>query len=390
MKYKLAINMCCFIAVHTGGKDETAFNLLRGFEKIGVSNQIICLCTKEMEAIIRKNAPNINTYIVPQLYFNGRKVKGMNKVNAFIRRYFERYWIPRNKDKIEVYLFPNKPTLPFKYDVPTICIPHDIQVFERNKLPGVAFTKKEYISGTASIKRDFKNRDHIIAISDFDKEEMIKFFPWAEAKIKRIYDPICFDKMGASGIKGTEYLMVLNIQWKHKNVETVIRAFARIANEITESLVLIGKFPKDIDRMKKLVDELGIADRVKFTGFVSTQELDEIVAKTRIYINASYFEGFGMTAVEMMGRGIPTIVAKNTAQPEVTRGLCYYYDPTDSDKALADVILQELRDPMPQEKLQAIAAEMRKNYSYEMIAREYWDYILECAKCNKSGIKENV
>lgn len=382
MKYKLAINMCCFVATHAGGKDETAFNLLRGFEKIGVSNQIICLCTKEMEPTIRKNAPNINTYIVPQLYFNGYKIKGMSRINSIIRKYFERYWIPRNTDKIEAFLFPNKPTLPYKYNVPTILIPHDIQVFEKNNLPGIAFTDEEYKIGTELIKQDFKNRDYVIAISDFDKAEMIKFMPWAEGKIKRIYDPICFDKMGISNTKGTEYLTVLNIQWKHKNVETVIRAFALIADKIKESLILVGKFPKDIENLKMLVCELGITDRVRFTGFVSTQELDEIVAKTRIYINASYFEGFGMTAVEMMGREIPTIVAKNTAQPEVTRGLCYYYEPTDDCNALAKVILQELKHPMSQKNLQAIADEMRMHYSYEKISMEYWNFILQCIEKN--------
>lgn len=380
MKYKLAINMCYFNATHLGGKDETAFNLLRGFEKNGVSKEIICLCGKNMVPAIKRYAPNVQICVIPQVYFGGIKVKGMNRANRIIRKYFERYWVERNKDKIDAFLMPNKQTSPWKYDVPTIVIPHDIQVFEWGKMPGLKYTEKSYRTGMSDIKRDFKNRDHIVAISDFDKAEMVKFMPWAESKIKRIYDPICFDKMGNKIAYGTEYITVLNIQWPHKNIETVIRAYALVANKIAQSLILIGKVPSDIKRLKKLVVELGIESRVKFTGFVSTQELNEIVGKTRIYINASYFEGFGMTAVEMMGRGIPTIVAKNTAQPEVTRGLCRYYEPTDDYNALADAILREMQNPTPQEKLQAIANEMRAHYSYEKIAQEYWDFILQCVE----------
>ena len=205
---------------------------------------------------------------------------------------------------------------------------------------------------------------------------------WAEKKIERIYDPIYFDKMGADSAKGNEYLTVLNIQWRHKNAETAIRAYSLIADQISQSLMLVGKVPDDIERLRKLVSELGISDRVVFTGFVSTQELDEIVRKTRIYINASYFEGFGMTAIEMMGRKIPTIVAKNTAMPEVTRGLCHYYGPTDDSNSLAQVILEELQHPQGQEKLDEIAEEVKKVYSYDVIAKQYWEFLVRCAQKN--------
>lgn len=382
MKYTLAINMCYFSSMHLGGKDETAFNLLRGFEKNGVSKNTICLCAKNMVDTIKQYAPSVHICIVPQLYFNGIKIKGMNFVNQIIRNQFEKRWVEKNKENIGVFLYPNKPTAPWKYEIPTVVIPHDIQVFENRRLPGIEYPDKEYNKWTASIIQDFKNRDHVIAISDFDKNAMIQYMPWAESKIKRIYDPIYFEKMGDDFEKGNEYLTVLNIQWKHKNVETVIRAFALIANQISQSLILVGKVPNDIDYLQKLVADLGISDRVIFTGFVSTQELDEIVKKTRIYINASYYEGFGMTAIEMMGRKIPTIVARNTAMPEVTRGLCYYYEPTDDSHSLAQVILQELQNPQSPETLDAIAAEVKEAYSYDAIAKQYWNFLLGCTKGN--------
>lgn len=389
MKYTLAIDMLCFSTTHFGGKDETTFNLLKGFEKNGVSKNIICLCANEMVSVIKQYAPNIHLHIVPQLYFGKFKIKGMNRANRIIHSLYVKCWIEKNKKNVKVFLFPNKPTTLWKYCIPTVLIPHDIQVFEADKLPGVCYTEKEYKKDTSSIVRDFKNRDYIIAISDFDKAEMIKFMPWATHKIKRIYDPICFDKMGKEYSYGDEYLTVLNIQWLHKNVETVIRAYALIANQITYTLVLVGRKPKDVDRLNMIVNELGLENRITFTGFVNTKKLDEIVRKTRIYINASYFEGFGMTAVEMMGRGIPTIVAKNTAQPEVTRGLCCYYEPSDSHTALADAIMHELKNPTSQEKLKLIADEMRKYYSYESIAKEYWQFIEKCER-KQENVPEKV
>jgi|GEM_PF-4196503 len=50
-KYTLAIDMSYFSPTHLGGKDETAFNLLRGFEEMGVSKDIICLCSNNMHPV---------------------------------------------------------------------------------------------------------------------------------------------------------------------------------------------------------------------------------------------------------------------------------------------------------------------------------------------------
>ena len=44
------------------------------------------------------------------------------------------------------------------------------------------------------------------------------------------------------------------------------------------------------------------------------------------------------------------------------------------------MIMEELQNPMPEEKLRFIADEMRKHYSYDIIAKEYWDLILACKK----------
>ncbi len=371
--------MTCFQKEHRGGKDEVAFNLLRGFEKNGVSKQMLCFCLKELEPTILEYAPNINTCIVPKLNFGKDKIKGKWILDSLIFSIFLKLWL--HKNEVGALLFANKLIRPYKCKANTMVITHDIKCFNgiSDDYSTPSFKIKMYFKRCVyEIKYEFKNRNHIIAISDFDKSEINKYMPYVKDKVKRIYDPICFDKLEIKDIIGNDYLTVLNIQWTHKNVETVIKTFASIKDKIKQKLILVGRFPSNIEYLKKLVVDLKVEDRVIFTGFVSTKELNEIVDKTRIYINASYFEGFGMTAVEMMGRGIPTIVADNTSQKEVTKGLCRYFEPTDDYNALADVILEELNNPMSKEQLQYNAKVMRECYSYENIAKEYWDYVLEC------------
>ena len=99
--------MSYFSPTHLGGKDETAFNLLRGFEEMGVSKDIICLCSNNMVDVLKQYAPSVHTYTVPQLYFHGFKIKGMNRANRIIRSRYVKYWIEKNKNDIEIFLYPN-------------------------------------------------------------------------------------------------------------------------------------------------------------------------------------------------------------------------------------------------------------------------------------------
>lgn len=67
MNYKLPIDMCYFYNTHAGGKDEVAYNLFRGFEKLGVSEQIVCFCYKKLFPIIKKVNPSGKICVVPKI-----------------------------------------------------------------------------------------------------------------------------------------------------------------------------------------------------------------------------------------------------------------------------------------------------------------------------------
>lgn len=363
MNYKIAIDMCYYDRTHFGGKDEASYNLLNGFERIGVSNQIVCFAYRGMVEKISNISPNIKICVVPKI--KGHRFFG--SIYIWIRSVYEERWAVKNN--VPLLLLPNKPTANRKLKIKTAEIPHDINIFE--DIYPSDITKGQIKRKKKAITNDFENRDYIIAISDYDKEEMIKFFPWVKEKIIRIYDPISFGNRVSNGAK--KYITALNIQWEHKNVATLIKAFSLIALNIQYDLILVGRYPDNIKSLKKLVHEKNLDDRVIFTGFISQEKLDRIIEKTRIYVNASLFEGFGMAAIEMMGRKVPTIVAENSAQPEVTMGLCRYF-PAKDYKSLAEEIMKEINNATSDTELERIAQTVRNRYSYEKIAKEYWEF----------------
>lgn len=373
---RLLVDLSTFTSDHNGGKDEVAYNLLKGFSQLQLTQSIVCVSRDELVEKIK--AIDKSYYVVPISRMTCRTRFGP-LISAIPDVVYAKKLNKVIKDEhIDAVLYTNKFIPPVKLNVPTIVIPHDIQPLTIYKSDWSIYS----MCAAIMTKNTLSVCDHIIAISDFDKNDMISKASKYIAKYHTIYDPICFKDFCCKD-QSKKYITSINIQWPHKNIDTIIRAYAQVARYTELNLMLVGKLPKNIDEFKAIVRENNLEDRVIFTGFVTDVQLSSIIQKTRIYINASHFEGFGMTSVEMMGRGIPTIVAKNTAQPEVTRGLCYYYEPTDDCNALAKVILQELRHPMSQKSLQAIADEMRRQYSYEKISMEYWNFILQCTEKNK-------
>lgn len=374
MSYTVAIDLCIFTEEHGGGKDEVAYNLLRGFEKLGVSRQILCFCYKGLAQKIRKVNPNVGIHVVPRI----PKYGPLWRLRPILRGVYERHMV--KKLGIRLLVFSAKPSPHISFPIPTVEIPHDIQALEAGHIRGIDAVPAEQNYIIQDIKLDFRYRDHIVAISDYDRDSMLRNLPWAADKITRIYDPIRFTQPPVDQNCRKEYITVLNIMHPHKNTETALRAFRRIAEKTDLKLALVGREPRHVQQLKDYVARHGLEQRVIFTGFVSNETLSEIIEKTRIYVNPSFFEGFGMTAVEMMGREIPTIVADSTAMPEVTRGLCRYYGPADDDVQLAAVLLEELEHPTPPERLAEIAQVMRETYSYVKAANEYWDFFQSCMR----------
>jgi len=368
----LLLDLSTFGKIHRGGKDEVAYNLLRGFSDLGYSTQIICTAKEELIETIHKIDPRYTIIPVKRVQFEGRIGDLLGGLTSIFYGFGLRRII--KKANCVSVLFTNKLSPLIRQPVKTWLIPHDIQLFQiLEESKGLKSYTRAYVS---LIKYNFHIVDKIIAISDFDKQEMIRFLPQYEQKITRIYDPIRFKTVEADLRK--HFITALNICYDHKNVITLVKAYALIANSIDEDLVLVGRIEDRpwVKKANEIIEKYHLEKRVRFTGFVSEDTMKNIISATRIFVNPSKFEGFGMVAIEMMENKVPTIVANNTAQFETTIGLCRYYQPATDEKALAKEIMAELTHPTTDQRLDEISKSIKEKYDYKTIAKEYWEKIM--------------
>lgn len=93
----------------------------------------------------------------------------------------------------------------------------------------------------------------------------------------------------------------------YKRIDTLLRACARLRQRFPAlELVLVGR-GSERETLEALGRELGIADCLRFTGFVSDEERDALLAETRVAVCPSVKEGWGLTVIECNALGVPVV-----------------------------------------------------------------------------------
>jgi glycosyltransferase involved in cell wall biosynthesis len=101
-----------------------------------------------------------------------------------------------------------------------------------------------------------------------------------------------------------------------KGINTLLEAFAKLRTERDVELVLVTR-PAPGGRTEKLIDELGIANHVRFASGLSDDELVELMGSAEVACVPSLYEGFSLPTAELMACATPLVVSKAGAIPEV-------------------------------------------------------------------------
>lgn len=365
----IALNYIYLSEKHAGGKDQVGFNLLKGFEELKLTDKMVVICFDFSEEIVKSYAPSIKVITIP-----GKSIKSEIKRMMYLC-YVNTFVIPKiiKENGIDLIYHLSCNTGLRKLPCKSVVIPHDIKAVSHRVLANVKVPYYKYIVNKVMYAVDFKNNDAIIAISDTDKSEISEFYPKHANKVRRIYDPIIVaEAKDKSKIYDYNYICAINLQFHHKNTITLIKAFELIKDETDVNLVLIGSVPDRVSYLKEYVAEHGLTDRVVFTGFTEDSKLKRLLINSALYVNPTLYEGFGMTAVEAIIEGVPTLLSKIPTNYEISKGLCWYYEPPESEKALAEKLKEclSLKWVDGDKKSQA----MIDSYNYNVIAKEYYDF----------------
>lgn len=146
----------------------------------------------------------------------------------------------------------------------------------------------------------------------------------------------------------------------HKNVGTMLDAFALLPDGATPSLVVVGAledetYASSSADVRRRLDTRGLNDRVVLTGFVPDDVLATLYREALVVVNPSRAEGYGLPAVEAAACGAPLLLSDVPAHRELFDEAAAFVDP-----ASAEAIAACLGELLAQPELRAgIAARCR-------------------------------
>lgn len=172
-------------------------------------------------------------------------------------------------------------------------------------------------------------------------------------------------------------VVFLGILSKDKGIEDAIRCFALLRQEDIQFWV-IGRFETSEyeKKVKRLIDELNIKNRIKLWGFVSQEDKFSLLSRAHVLINPSVREGWGLVNIEANSVGM-IVVAYNSPGlvDSVRNNISGIIVSENNPKSLALSIRSLFSDPVRMAKLSKLAISWSKNFSWDKSAKMSLDLI---------------
>lgn len=162
---------------------------------------------------------------------------------------------------------------------------------------------------------------------------------------------------------------------KEKGFAYLIRAISLLSkNDIDCKLVILGEGAEE-NNLYNLSKELNIEDRVRFLGFRSNPY--KYLARSKIFVLSSLYEGFPNVLLEAMALGVPSIATRCPTGPEeiITDEVNGLLIPQADEKALANAIKKLLLDKDLRKMLGEAARKRAEDFRVEKIIKHYEDVI---------------
>ena len=212
---------------------------------------------------------------------------------------------------------------------------------------------RRYYAG--QIEASLRQADHILAVSHATKRDIVDLLKIAPDKITVHWNGVderfrqLPRKQTAPVIEAlglpAEYLLFVGTIEPRKNLVGLARAYRELLLDLPDApkLVIAGQPGWHYHQLMADINALGLSERLIFRHNVSDGQLPALYNQALALITPSYYEGFGLPALEAMACGALPIVSDVSSFPEITGDVGLLVDPADSE-SIAAAIKRALSD----------------------------------------------
>jgi glycosyltransferase involved in cell wall biosynthesis len=233
-------------------------------------------------------------------------------------------------------------------------------------------------------ERSARNATRLIAISQATKEAYVEHLGIPEDKIDVVHHGVNTDLFSQQvGMKRIErirnryalppsFILYVGAMFKHKNIDTLIRAYSLLSGRKgfeRIGLVIAGQKSLQYEYLRKLAINLGIDEKVRFTGYFPAVDLNALYKASNLFVFPSLYEGFGLPVLEAFASGVPLVASDIPALSEIAGDAAILVDPKNTDE-LAYAIEKVLLDESLQKDMIEKGLKRAKQFSWKKTAEK--------------------
>ena len=208
-------------------------------------------------------------------------------------------------------------------------------------------------------RQTLKEADHIIAISECTKRDILYYGDIDEQKISIVYQSFAprfsaeiseEQRSQVSRLYQLPQRYILNVGSieARKNVLQAVQALPLLPDDI--ALVIVGRHTPYTDRVLQFAHEHHLEHRVRVLHGVPDDHLPVLYAMAEAFVYPSVYEGFGIPIIEAISCGLPVVACTGSCLEEAGGPDCYYVQPGDVE-GMADAIRHSLKGAADREQL---------------------------------------
>ena len=256
---------------------------------------------------------------------------------------------------------------PLRQACKSIISVHDLTQLEFPKYVGVIRGNYVRYVTRATARRAWR----VMAVSEYSRWSVCGHFDIAPDKVFVVHAAVDTDLFTPGDVAGKPvrdmqpYILNVSNKWPHKNAATAVRVLKHIERECDHKLVMVGDQNKEV---RDLIRQLGLGDRIAIKTDVTDEELVDLYRGADVFLFPSLSEGFGMTPLEAMACGVPTVSSCAASLAEVLGDAALLFCPYDV-KHMAEAVLRVIEDSQLRDDLVRKGLDRAKVFTWEDAAR---------------------
>jgi glycosyltransferase involved in cell wall biosynthesis len=310
--------------------------------------------------------------------------------NPFTRLGYE---LPRAVAKDQPDLLHVQYTAPLTCSAPVLASVHDVSYIEHPEYFPLWRSSQLRLTVGHTIRRavriltpsEFSRMAILRAYGDLEEDKVAMVSHAAAPEFRPISrDAAVLEVRKRFSIAGTYILCVGDLQ-PRKNQIGLIRAFEKLTAaypQLRHTLVLAGKETWFAGEVRQAAARSHAADRVRFLGFVSDEDLLQLYNACDLFAFPSFYEGFGLPVLEAMACGRAVVCSNTSSLPEVADSAAILVDPYSCDeivRAMADLLL----DPQLRARMERLGLQRAAHFSWQRTAEKTLEIYYEVAERNR-------